>query len=97
MRDIVCQTNNRLISDFDRTFDFYTKYFNLKPTDILRAPDWRHVAAFMHIDREEEWTDHHSFFFSLSHRIGTHHSSFEVDNPDVQAIGHDVSRVPELC
>lgn len=97
MRDIVCQTNNRLISDFDRTFDFYTKYFNLKPTDILRAPDGRHVAAFMHIDREEEWTDHHSFFFSLSHRIGTHHSSFEVDNPDVQAIGHDVSRVPELC
>jgi len=44
----------------------------------------------MHVDREEEYTDHHTFFFSMNDRIGPHHCSFEVHDPDIQAIGHDV-------
>lgn len=81
------------MSDFQNTYDFYTKYLNLKATDLLTAPNGQTVAAFLHIDREEEWTDHHTFFFSQnSKKIGVHHCSFEVHDPDIQAIGHDVSR-----
>ena len=61
-------------------------------SDILSAPDGKHVAGFMHIDRKGEWVDHHTFFFSKNPlRVGPHHCSFEVNDPDVQAIGHDVS------
>lgn len=82
-----------LISDFQRTHDFYTKYFNLKATDLLTAPDGTYVAGFFHVDREEEWVDHHTFFFSANPtRVGPHHCSFEVHDPDIQAIGHDVGR-----
>ncbi|RSH95229.1 hypothetical protein EHS25_000315 [Saitozyma podzolica] len=79
-----------LISDFQRTYDFYTKHFNLKATDLLTAPDGSYVAGFMHIDRGEEWVDHHTFFFSTnSQRVGPHHCSYEVHDSDIQAIGHD--------
>ena len=81
-----------LVSDFQTTFDFYTKYFNLKASDILIAPDGTKVAGFMHIDREEEFVDHHTFFFSQNKRQGPHHCSFEVHDRDIQAIGHDVGR-----
>jgi hypothetical protein len=51
----------------------------------------------MHVDREEEWVDHHTFFFSANtKRFGPHHCSFEVDNPDIQAIGHDVGEASLL-
>jgi len=80
-----------LIKDYQRTYDFYTKHFNFKATDILTAPDGTKVAGFLHIDREEEYTDHHTLFFSENKRIGPHHCSFEVHDPDIQAIGHDVS------
>jgi hypothetical protein len=83
-----------LISDFQRTYDFYTKHFNLKATDLLTAPDGSYVAGFMHIDRGEEWVDHHTFFFSTnSRRVGPHHCSYEVHDSDIQAIGHDVGTV----
>jgi len=79
-----------LVSNFQKTYDWYTKWFNLKATDILTAPDGTQVAAFMHIDIEGKWVDHHTFFFSQnSKKIGPHHCSFEVNDPDVQAIGHD--------
>ncbi|BEJ16609.1 hypothetical protein CspHIS471_0600100 [Cutaneotrichosporon sp. HIS471] len=78
-----------LVSSFEQTFDFYTRYFNLKATDVLTAPDGTKVAGFMHVDREEEWVDHHTFFFSMNARVGPHHCSFEVRDSDVQAIGHD--------
>ncbi len=79
------------MSDFQQTFDFYTRYFNLKATDILTAPNGAKVAAFMHVDREEEWVDHHTFFFSVNANVGPHHCSYEVHDPDAQSIGHDVS------
>ena len=45
----------------------------------------------MHIDREEEFVDHHTMFFSMNPKhLGPHHCSFEVHDPDIQAIGHDV-------
>lgn len=83
-----------LVSDFQTTYQFYTKYFNLKATDLLTAPNGMEVAAFMHVDREEEWVDHHTFFFSMNmKKTGPHHCSFEVHDPDVQAIGHDASHL----
>lgn len=83
-----------MVSDYARSYSFYTKYFNLRASDILTAPDGMHISAFMHIDRGEEFTDHHTMFLSMSPRVGVHHCSFEVNDPDIQAIGHDVSGVP---
>lgn len=86
-------TRNSLVSNFQQTYDFFTTHFNLKATDILHTPDGVNVSAFTHVDREQEWVDHHTFFFRQNtERIGVHHCSFEVNDPDIQAIGHEVSR-----
>lgn len=79
-----------LVSDFEKTYEFFTTHFNLKATDILHTPEGKNVSAFTHVDRGEEWVDHHTFFFrQCADRQGVHHCSFEVNDPDVQAIGHE--------
>ena len=84
-------TSPRLVSDYHRTYDFWTKNFNLVASDILTAPDGSPVAGFLHVDRGEDYVDHHTIFFSVDTRRGPHHCSFEVKDADVQAIGHEVS------
>lgn len=84
------------MTEFQRSYDFFTKHFNIIPSDFLTNDAGEKVAAFCRIDRGEEYVDHHSFFFEVNHiRTGTHHCSFEVQDPDVQAIGHHVSTLWE--
>lgn len=79
-----------LVSNFKRTFDFYTSHLNLIPSDILTVEDGKiEVAAFCHIDQGPNYVDHHTFFFSEnSKRHGPHHCSFEVHDIDTQFLGH---------
>ncbi|KAK6357782.1 hypothetical protein TWF718_002088 [Orbilia javanica] len=80
------------IHDFELQFDWYTRHFNLVPSDILYAQDdsgvKSDVAAFLHIDRGKDYVDHHSFFFSVAKTQHVHHSSFEVHDYDSQNMGH---------
>jgi len=78
-----------VVKNYERTYKWYSKHFNFKASDILQSPDKVDVAAFLHLDRGQEYVDHHTFFFSEnSKRIGPHHCSFEVYDADTQAIGH---------
>ncbi|CAD6568260.1 MAG: hypothetical protein CYPHOPRED_002456 [Cyphobasidiales sp. Tagirdzhanova-0007] len=79
-----------LVSDFHKTFDFYTKHLTIKPSDILITEDGKQVAGFCHFETDAtHYVDHHAFFFSQNvKRIGVHHCSFEVQDMDTQMMGH---------
>ncbi|KAL4941278.1 hypothetical protein BDV06DRAFT_212813 [Aspergillus oleicola] len=77
--------------------DFYTKTFNIVPTDFLYVADddlkssinkKKNIAVFAHIDRGEDFVDHHNFFISSNPTNHVHHCSFEVHDFDTQELGH---------
>ncbi|KAI0448204.1 trihydroxytoluene oxygenase [Xylaria telfairii] len=80
------------VQDFSSELDFYLKNFNLVPTDFLYVdePDGakKDVAIFAHIDREDDYVDHHTFFMSTNKTSHVHHCSFEVHDYDTQMLGH---------
>jgi len=70
---------------------WYTKHFNLVPTDWLyveKDGKQRDVSIFAHIDRGSSSVDHHTFFMSANPTGHVHHCSFEVHDFDTQALGH---------
>ncbi|KAJ5968758.1 hypothetical protein N7501_005006 [Penicillium viridicatum] len=81
----VCTTN------FEGLVEFYTKNFNMVPTDFLYVEvegKKKNVALFAHVDRGEDTVDHHSFFMSANPTTHVHHCSFEVHDFDTQKLGH---------
>ncbi|KAI1609052.1 trihydroxytoluene oxygenase [Exophiala viscosa] len=90
------------VQDFPAQMDWYTRHFNLLPSDILYVPlekidpetgkpARKEVALFAMIDRGQDLTDHHTFFMTtLSDGVEkhVHHSSFEVHDFDTQLLGH---------
>ncbi|KAJ5757374.1 uncharacterized protein N7511_006068 [Penicillium nucicola] len=80
-----CATN------FEALVEFYTKNFNIVPTDFLyveKEQTKTNVALFAHIDRGDEHVDHHSLFMSSNPTSHVHHCSFEVHDFDTQKLGH---------
>lgn len=51
------------VTDFAKTFEFYTTRFNLKPSDLIHDAGGRDITTFLHLDRGMEQVDHHTFFF----------------------------------
>lgn len=49
--------------------------------------------TFIHVDKGEEFTNHHSIFIAAggveAGKYRAHHSSFEVDDMDSKLVGHD--------
>ncbi|RDW75504.1 hypothetical protein BP6252_06646 [Coleophoma cylindrospora] len=86
------------VQNFDSQVEFYTRNFNLVPTDFLYVDEpavvahsptnKRDVAVFAHIDRGENLVDHHTFFMSTNKTSHVHHCSFEVHDFDTQNLGH---------
>jgi hypothetical protein len=95
------------VQDFPTQLDWYTRNFNLVPTDILYVDDAnaktsemssgtgsplpkdkKEVAIFCHIDRGQDYVDHHTFFMSSNKTAHVHHASFEVHDFDTQNLGH---------
>ncbi|RDW76000.1 oxidoreductase-5 [Coleophoma crateriformis] len=80
----VCVTN------FPKTFEFYTSRFNFYPSDLLHKPDSKQdFNTFCRLDRGSELVDHHCFFFFEGPKYHVHHSSFETHDFDTQVLGHD--------
>ncbi|KAJ4184677.1 hypothetical protein NW759_017019 [Fusarium solani] len=78
-------------NDYATAYDFYVHTFNLVPSDIVyleREGKRTDVSSFLHIDRGDEFTDHHTFFLSSSKNQRVHHSSFEIHDFDTQLLGH---------
>ncbi|KAF2808805.1 trihydroxytoluene oxygenase [Mytilinidion resinicola] len=88
------------VKDFETQMSFYTKNFNIIPSDLLYVPveftadgkpERRLVAMFAHIDRGQDLADHHTMFLtSLGPDTDphVHHCSFEIHDFDTQALGH---------
>ncbi|KAB5566207.1 Glyoxalase/Bleomycin resistance protein/Dihydroxybiphenyl dioxygenase [Coniochaeta sp. 2T2.1] len=76
------------VTDFAKTFEFYTTRFNLKPSDLVHNAEGKDITTFLHLDRGMEQVDHHTFFFFEGPKYHVHHSSFEVHDFDIQALGH---------
>lgn len=70
------------VQDFPQLVEWYTRNFNFAPTDFLyvdaEAGERKDVAVFLHVDVEQEYTDHHTFFMSTNPTSHVHHCSFEV-------------------
>lgn len=77
------------VTDYKKAFDFYMSNFNLKPSELVYAPDTKEdITTFLHLDRGSELVDHHCFFFFEGPKFHVHHSSFEVFDFDIQMLGH---------
>lgn len=85
------------VQNFPQQLEWYTRTFNLAPTDFLYVPTSdgkggiggkKDVAVFAHIDRGEQPVDHHTFFMSTNPTSHVHHCSFEVHDYDTQHLGH---------
>ncbi|KAI1826563.1 trihydroxytoluene oxygenase [Xylaria intraflava] len=75
--------------NFEAQANFYLTNFNLVPTDFLYVGEpGKTVALFAHIDRGENYVDHHCFFISTAGSSHVHHCSFEVHDYDTQMLGH---------
>lgn len=86
---------------YDIMFDWYTKHLALAPSDIVLRGE-KPVTTFFHIDRGEEYTDHHAFYFKPAkpgQKPTVSHSAFEVHDIDIQHLGHDylTSKGYKLC
>lgn len=77
------------VTDFAKSLNFWTHHFNFKPSDLLHDKEGRDMTTFMHLDRGQEFVDHHCFFFFQGPKPHVHHSSFEVFDFDTQVLGHD--------
>jgi len=51
------------VTDFAKTYGFYTTRFNLKPSDLVHDSTGKDITTFLHLDRGMEAVDHHMFFF----------------------------------
>lgn len=82
------------VKSFEDQLVWYTRNFNLVPSDFLYVPSpdrqekRKIVAVFAHIDRGNEFVDHHTFFMSTNATSHVHHCSFEVHDFDTQQLGH---------
>jgi hypothetical protein len=88
------------VKDFNTQWRFYTKHFNLVPSDWLYVDidnaqgsdpttnGQKDVALFAHIDRGHTYVDHHTFFMTSNESSHVHHSSYEVHDFDTQLLGH---------
>ena len=83
-----------VVEKFQEQMNWYTRYFNIVPSDILYVPagnERREVAMFAHIDRGDDLVDHHTLFLTSAtpgKKGHVHHCSFEVHDFDTQALGH---------
>ena len=86
---------------YEEMFEWYTKTISLIPSDIVYRGE-KPVTCFFHIDRNEEYTDHHAFFFKMvkpGDKPKVAHAAFEVHDFDIQQLGHNflTDKGYELC
>lgn len=86
---------------YEEMLQWYTTHLALAPSDIVYKGD-NPMTCFFHIDRGEEYTDHHAFFFKPAKpgmKPAVAHAAFEVHDFDIQQLGHDylTSKGYELC
>lgn len=77
--------------DIDASADWARRHLGLKRADDVHAEDdpSRLLASFNRIDAGATYVDHHVMMFGLNPIAGLNHVSFEVQDLDDLAAGHD--------
>lgn len=86
---------------YEAMFDWYTQVIGLATSDLVHR-DGRPITCFFHIDRKQEYSEHHAFFFKPckpGQEPNVAHSAFEVHDFDIQMLGHNYleSKGYEIC
>lgn len=89
------------VGQYSAMYEWYTSNLALAPSDIVWR-DGQPITCFFHIDRGDDFTDHHAFFFKPTkpgNIPDVAHAAFEVHDFDIQQLGHQFlqSRGYELC
>lgn len=80
-----------IVSDLERTWDWWRERFGFIMSDDVRAPDGSAAAMFVRCDRGGEPADHHTLNFSAipGKEPQFHHVAYEVADLDDLMVGHD--------
>ncbi len=79
-----------LVNDFRETEAFYRSHFGFRNSDEVYLGDRETVlAAFMRLDRGDDYVDHHTFLAVGAGRVELNHVSFEVQDLDDLMAGHE--------
>jgi catechol 2,3-dioxygenase-like lactoylglutathione lyase family enzyme len=79
-----------LVNDFRETEAFYRTHFGFRNSDEMYLGNRDTVlAAFMRLDRGEDYVDHHAFLAVGAGRVELNHVSFEVQDMDDLMTGHE--------
>ena len=79
-----------LVKDFRETERFYHEVLGFRNSDEIYLGERNQVlAAFMRLDRGEEYVDHHAFLAVGAGRVELNHVSFEVQDMDDLMAGHE--------
>jgi catechol 2,3-dioxygenase-like lactoylglutathione lyase family enzyme len=79
-----------LVKDFRETEAFYHGRFGFRNSDEIYLGERDAVlAAFMRLDRGDEYVDHHAFLAVGAGRVELNHVSFEVEDLDDLMAGHE--------
>lgn len=79
-----------LVNDFRETEAFYHSLFGFRNSDEIYLGDREKVlAAFMRLDRGDEYVDHHAFLALGVGKVELNHVSFEVQDLDDLMAGHE--------
>jgi hypothetical protein len=76
---------------YETVYNWYTTTLALAPSDFVHR-DGKVMTCFLHIDRGQEYTDHHAFFFKPAkpgEQTNVAHAAFEVHDFDIQQLGHN--------
>ncbi len=79
-----------LVNDFRETEAFYRTHFGFRNSDEMYLGNRETVlAAFMRLDRGDDYVDHHTFLAVGAGRVELNHVSFEVQDMDDLMAGHE--------
>lgn len=69
--------------------DWYCETLGFKPSELIHMGEETNVcASFMHLDKGQEWTDHHTVAIVGPAPVGMDHISFECRDFDDLGMGH---------
>jgi len=75
---------------FDETVAWYREHLGFICSDDVYEGEKNHlIGSFNRLDRGDDFVDHHVFFCLRHEKTGLNHVSFEVQDIDDVAIGHD--------
>ena len=76
-------------TDAPKLIAWYSEILGMKPSEMIHSGNEAEVvASFMHLDRGDAWTDHHTIAIVGAAKPGLDHVSFECRDFDDVGMGH---------